>query len=128
MKKIKLQENQKQDFLSYSKNRIGKCSTKNYHHLNESILEKTFDFMIKHKLTVEENARSYYFMSNRKEMLCYGYSGISINERDNIEGMIENLYHEAFCKAEWIARSAREGYQNIVKETIGNGNYNLITT
>lgn len=129
MKKIKLSENMRNEFINYSLNRISKSNyIKDYNYLTKSILNNTFTFFFNHKLTVEENAKSYWYMNNEKNIECCGYSGYSINERDDKEGMIDNLYHEIFCKAEWIARSTRETwYIETVKQTIGSKNYYIIT-
>lgn len=128
MKKIELNENMRTDFLTYSLNRKSKLNLNNrpMNYLTESILDKTFSFMLQHKLTVEENAKSYYFQNGKANILCYGYSGCSINERDDTDGMMFNLFHEIFCKAEWIARSVIGGYSDVVKSTIGTINYNKI--
>lgn len=129
MKKIKLSEDMRNEFIDYSLDRINSCShVKEYNYLTKNILNKTFTFFLNHKLTVEENAKSYWYMNNQKNMECCGYSGYSINEQDNEEGMIWNLFHEIFCKAEWIARSTRDTwYQDVVKQTIGSKNYYTIT-
>ncbi len=127
MLKLTLKENQKQDFITYAYNRMNRCShIKNYNHVTKSILENTFDFFLNHKLTVEANAKSYWYKSGKIEMECYGYSGFSINERDDIEGITDNLYHEIFCKAEWIARSIIGGYVDTCKSYFGNANFNKI--
>lgn len=126
MLKLTLQENQMNTFIEYAYNRIGKnANVKDYNHITKSILENTFDFYLKHKLTVEDNAKSYWYNNGKKEIECYGYSGYSINERDDITGIIENLYHEIFCKAEWIARSIFGGYTETCKAYFGKA-YNQI--
>ena len=62
-----------------------------------------------------------------KEYRIFGYSGVDANFR-MIQRHKENLFHEVFCKAEWIARSIRETWYNeVVKQTIGIKNYNQIT-
>ena len=120
MKKITIQDHQKNDFLNYAYEWMNKNGdVKNYKHVTQSILEKTFDFFYKNKLTVEDNAKSYWYNNRKLEMICYGYSGISANERDDIEGMIDNLYHEIFCKAEWVSRGLKEGYSNVCKAYFG---------
>lgn len=125
MKKLILTENMRSEFLEYAINRKNK---NNYNYLTESILNNTFTFFLDHKLTVEANAKSYWYKNNKREIESFGYSGIDINFRDNIEGMKDNLYHEVFCKAEWIARSIKETwYSETVKETIGSKNYYAIT-
>jgi hypothetical protein len=127
MKKLTLQENYKEEFLRYCQERILKCSyMKNYDYLTESILKNTFDFFFTKKLTVEENAKSYWTNNNQKEIECYGYSGYSINDRDDLEGIKDNLFHEIFCKAEWVARSLKEDYKETCKAYYGSKNYNLI--
>ena len=128
MNKCTLTEQEKQDFLDYAKQRINRCShIKDYNHLTENILSKTFDFMVSHKLTVQENGSSYYIMSNSKEWLSLGYLGYSIGTIDSQEEMQENLFHEVFCKAEWIARSTRENYSDVCKAFIGRKAYQYIT-
>lgn len=130
MKKIKLSEDMRSDFIDYSFERINKSNfnIKNYNHVTKNILNNTFTFFLEHKLTVEDNAKSYWYKNGQKNIECYGYSGKDINFRDDKDGMIDNLYHEVFCYAEWIARSITETwYNDVVKETIGNKNYYAIT-
>lgn len=123
MKKLTLREDNRMEFMDYARMRMIN-SDKNY----DTILNNTFSFFLNHKLTVEENGKSYWTKNGKKEIECYGYSGASINERDNIEGMTYNLFHVLFCQAEWIARSITESwYSDTVKETIGNKNYIYIT-
>jgi hypothetical protein len=121
MDKITISEHMKHDFLEYSRERKARNSKLdyNYDYLTENILSNMFDYMVKHKLTVHDNAKSYIIRNGKKDIFCYGYSGYSINERDNIAGMIENLYHETFCKAEWLARGIKSFYIDIVKEYFG---------
>jgi hypothetical protein len=125
MKKLTLLENDRQEFIDYAKNRINK-SIKPLNYLTNNILHNTFTFFVNHKLTVEANARSYWYKNNKKEIECFGYSGRDINFRDDEEGIRDNLYHEIFCKAEWIARSNIDGYIQTVKGTIGIKNYKSI--
>jgi hypothetical protein len=126
MLKLTLQENQKEEFINYSYDRINGCNhIKDYSHITKSILSNTFDFFLKHRLTVEANAKSYWYNNSKKEIECYGYSGYSINERDNEEGIIQNLYHEIFCKAEWLARGIKDGYSETCKSYFGR-NYNKL--
>ena len=127
LKKLVLVENMRSDFMGYAINRKGKYNIE-YNYLTEKILNNTFSFFLSHKLTVTENATSYWYKNNKKEIECCGYSGIDINFRDDLEGMKDNLFHEVFCKAEWIARSIKETwYSETVKETIGSKNYYAIT-
>jgi len=125
MLNLTLQENQKENFISYAYERMNRTD-KNYNYVTKSILENTFDFFFSHKLTGEENAKTYWYRNGKKEIECFGYSGSSINERDDIKGITENLFHEIFCKAEWIARSAKGNYADTCKSYFGNVNYNKI--
>ena len=97
MLKLTLQENQKDEFLEYSYKRMGQHNIKEYNHVTKSILEKTFDFFCQHKLTVEANAKSYWYQNGKKQLECYGYC-YSINNRDDVDGITENLFHEIFVK------------------------------
>ena len=126
MKKIKLNENMKAAFLKYSNARKNHDINHSYNYLNNDILLKTFDYMLKHRLTVEENAKTYIYKNNKRDMLCCGYSGSDINCRDDESEMVDNLFHEILCKAEWIARSKIQSYTLIVKQDIGTINYNYI--
>lgn len=126
MKKITLQTDQKQGFLDYTRERISK-STKNYNHLTTSILTKTYDYFVDHSLTAQENGATYWKHNNKKQIESYGYSGYSKNDIDDFEAMEENLYHEVFCKAEWIARSRIENFADICKGYLGHKAYNSIT-
>jgi hypothetical protein len=127
MLKLTLDETYREAFIQYSLNRIAR-SGKEYHYLTRNILTNTFTFFINHKLTVEEDAKSYWYINGKKEIESYGYSGYSSNERDDIQEMTENLYHHIFCKAEWIARSLTQTwYIETVRQTIGTSCYRLIT-
>lgn len=128
MKKITLQSDKKQEFIDYARSRISRCNhVKSYNHLTNNILNNSFDFFVKNRLTVENNGKSYWYRSNKKEWLSYGYSGHSKGELDDSEAMTNNLYHEIFCQAEWIGRSKKEGYEDICKGYIGYKAYNSIT-
>jgi hypothetical protein len=107
MKKLTLIDNDREEFLIYSKERI-KNSSKDYPYITDSLLNNVFTFYIDHRLTVQENAVTYWYNNDKKEMECLGYSNYSINERDNEEGMKLNLFHEVFCKTEWLARGLKE--------------------
>ena len=126
MKNIKLCESMKNDFLEYAIYRRDHNKYYSFKYLTKEILTKTFEYMLKHKLTVAENSKSWVCKNGKQEILCYGYSGPDINCRDDKEGMIENLFHEIWCKAEWIARSKIQSYTLIVKQDIGTINYNYI--
>lgn len=109
MKRLTLTENDRQGFLTYTKERI-KNSSKEYQYITESLLNNVFTFFLAHRLTVQENAVTFWYNNGKKEMECYGYSGFSINERDNETGMKDNLFHEVFCKTEWLARGLKDGW------------------
>ena len=129
MLKLTLQENYRQEFIDYTKNRMQKSSNiKLYSYLTNSILNNTFTFFLEHRLTVEANAKSYWYQSGKKQIESYGYSGHSVNDRDDVEGIKDNLFNEVFCKAEWVARSLTEGYSETCRATIGNENFNNIIT
>ena len=125
MKKVRLAESMRDGFIYYSRDRM-RSSIKEYNHVTESILNKTFSYFLKNKLTAEANAKTYYYDNGKKEMLSDGYCGYSVNVRDDAEGMIDNLCHHVFCKAEWIARSIKGGYTEVCKARIGAKNYNNI--
>lgn len=95
-------------------------SSKPTEYVTDAILEGVFDWFLKRKLTVQENAASWWYRNGKKEMECYGYSGYSINNRDDLDGMMWNMAHEIWCKAEWLARGLKEGwYINSCKEYFG---------
>lgn len=126
MKKLTLTEDYREEFVNYSKNRITRCShIKNYNHLTNKILNNTFTFLVKSKLTVTNKGIIYWYKNNEKIFEAYGYSDKNII--DTKEQIQENLYHEVFCMAEWLARSLTEGYAYTCKNIIGNKNYELIT-
>lgn len=126
MKRL-LTEDLKPDFMEYAirrkKNRPWDMKV-NY--LTEEILSRMFDFYVRHKLTVRDNARTYWFKSEKRQDECLGYSGYSINERDDVEGMIDNLFHEVWCKAEWCARGKNGWYEDVCKQDIGVAEFNKI--
>jgi hypothetical protein len=124
MLKLTLQDSQKEEFMNYVNDRIKKSSL-NYNYITQSIITNTFNFFVKHRLTVEENARSYWYNQSKKEIECYGYSGYSTNDKDNIEEIKDNLFHEVFCKAEWMSRSIKEGYSDVCQAYFGK-NYKTI--
>lgn len=113
-------------FMEYANTRKNCNKDYSYNYLNNDIFLKTFYYMLKHKLTVEENAKSYIYKNSKREILCYGYSGSDINCRDDESEMMDNLFHEIWCKAEWIARSQTQNYEDVVKQDIGIANYNYI--
>jgi hypothetical protein len=122
MKKIKLSETSKSEFMEYAKDRVARQTLKVYTYLTDSILENMYDWFVDHNLTVEENAKSYYYKNGIKEILCCGYSGYSVNVRDDREGIIGNLFHEVWCEAEWLARSPNgevSGHLEAAKQTYG---------
>jgi len=124
MTKLILQNNQKEDFLKYAYNRMNRSShIKNYDHVTASILEKTFDFFVRHKLTVENNGKIYWYRNGKKQIESDVYSK---RYKDDMEIMIDNLFHEVFCQAEWLARGLRDGYSDVCKTYFGK-DYNKIT-
>lgn len=121
MKKIKLSETSKNNFIQFSKDRKSEW-TRTFDYLLEDILSNVYDWFSEHNLTVEENARAYYTQNGKKEILCYGYSGYSSDVRDDKDGIIYNLFHETWCQAEWLARSQRgdsDWYIEAVESTFG---------
>lgn len=117
----------KPDFMVYAVERRDiQLRNRNMNYLTNKILSLTFDFFVRHRLTVHDNAQSYWFKGNKRQDECLGYSGTSIGERDDTNGIIKNLFHEVWCKAEWIARSRRDGYENICEQTIGVSEYKKI--
>lgn len=125
--KMQLSEDMKPDFMIYAVERRDKQPLdRNMNYLTNEILSRTFDFFVRHRLTVHDNAQSYWFKGKERQDECLGYSGTSIGERDDINGIIENLLHEVWCKAEWIARSRRDGYEDVCKQSVGVSEYNKI--
>jgi len=113
MIKLILQNNQKEDFLKYAYNRIYRSShIKNYNHVTKSILEKTFEFFVRHKLTID-NDKVYWCRNGKRQI-----EGEKILV-DNIETATDNLFHEVFCQAEWLARGLRDGYADVCKAYFG---------
>lgn len=123
-----LSDNMKSEFMKYALKRKSNCELnyKPMKYLTENILDNTFTFFLNHKLTIEDNAKSYWYQGNVKIIECYGYSGFASGFRDDEEGMKFNLFHEIWCKSEWIARSVKENYSQTVKSTIGTKAYNEI--
>lgn len=126
MKKI-LDESMKPAFMRYAIER------RNNHpidmpltYLTDKIFDRTFDYFVRHKLTIEANAKSYWYKSGEKQIECYGYSGRDINFRDDEDGIINNLFHEVWCKAEWAARGKGKEYEDVCKQYFGVQAYNKI--
>lgn len=122
MEKVSLRQTNKEDFMEYAKNRRDKRTDfRNLSYLTDAILSNVYDFFLKNDLTVKANASSYWYRNGKIEMMCYGYSGYSINERDDFEGIVGNLFHEVWCKAEWLARSVLDDwYIDSVRAYFGN--------
>lgn len=125
--KIRLSEDMKPDFMKYAVDRKSRQPLdRNMNYLTNEVLSRTFDFFVRHELTVHDNAQSYWYRDGERQDECLGYSGYSINERDDTDGIIDNLFHEVWCKAEWIARSRRDGYIDVCKQIIGVTEFNEI--
>ena len=125
MKKLTLTEEYREEFMNYSKDRMTRCSHKNYNHLTSEILNNTFSFLVKSKLTATNKGAIYWYKNNKKMFEAYGYNDKNII--DTKEQMQENLFHEVFCMAEWLARSLIESYAYTSQNMIGSKNYELIT-
>lgn len=125
--KRKLTEDLKPDFMEYAIKRKAKYPfDMNITHLTEEILSRTFDFFVRHRLAVHDNAKSYWYKGGKIQDECLGYSGYSINERDNMDTMIDNLFHEVWCKAEWLARGKDSFYVDVCKQCLGVSEFNKI--
>lgn len=125
MKKLTLTEEYREEFINYSKNRKTRCSHKSYNHLTNEILNNTFSFLVKSKLTATNKGEVYWYKNSKKMFEAYSYKDKNII--DTKEQMQENLFHEVFCMAEWLARSLIEGYAYTSQNLIGSKNYELIT-
>ena len=114
------------NFKEYTKNRIKKSTYKEYKYITNEIIEFLFDYFVSHKLTVTDNSSCWIMKNGKKDMICCGFSGQDINHRFTTnDEMIDELYHELFCKIEWITISNAETfYQDIVKQYLGNKVYN----
>ena len=126
MENLTLNAGMLDDFKKYTKNRINTSSCKEYKYINNDNINFLFDYFVSHKLTVTDNASCWIISNGKKDMISYGFSGKDVNHRftDN-EEMVDKLYHELFCKIEWITRSNAETfYQDIVKQYLGNKVYN----
>lgn len=125
--KCKLTEDIKPDFMYYAIGRRNRQPLdRNMNYLTDEILSRTFDFFVRHKLTVHDNAQSYWYKGGERQDECFGYSSYSINDRDDMDGIIDNLFHEVWCKAEWIARGKGSWYEDTCKQQIGASEFNKI--
>jgi len=78
-----------------------------------------FIYFTDHKLTSQEDGSTFYVLNKRREYKSLGYSGKDIGTIINNEQMLDNLFHEIFCEAEWIARSTKDGYEDVCKQIYG---------
>ena len=121
-----LEENMLTEYLEYSHKRIDTCSyVKSYNHVTDKILRNTFKFFFDHKLTAQENGSTFYILSKKRQYKSLGYSGPDSETIDDIDQMIENLFHEVFCESEWLARAKQDGYEDVCKQWFGR-NYDMI--
>lgn len=102
-----------------------KCGDEDYY-LTESILSKTFDFFVDNVLTVKDNGEIFWYAGDEKVIESSGYSGGDSGYRDGEEGMIDNILHEVYCKAEWVARSLVEGFSDVCKQYFGEDSFDYI--
>lgn len=112
MKKIVLDESMRQSVMDEASRRINESHLRDHHvynYITNEILNGVFDWSLKRRMTAQENGATWYYVNGKKEMMCCGYSGISSGERDDEEGMLSSLAHEIFCKAEYLARTVKEG-------------------
>ena len=114
----------KDDYLDYSSDFKG-TSLKTCGYMKKEIELFLFDLFVKNNLTVEENAKSYYTLNGETEILCYGFSGVSINERLDNDELQETLYHELFCLVEYVSRCIKQ-YPEVTKSKIGHRAYKRI--
>lgn len=118
--KRQLTEDMKPDFMCYAIERRDKQPLdRHLNYLTEAILSSTFDYFVKHKLTVHDNAKSYWYKGGERQDECLGYSGSDVGFRDDMDGIVNNLFHEVWCKAEWIARGKGSWYEDVCKQAIG---------
>jgi len=96
-----------------------------YHlYITDKILNGVFDWMVKHKLTVNNKGASWYTRNGKRVIESYGYSGGSSGTIDDKEEMLWKLGHEVFCAAEYLARTVREG-KDLARQYFGNDFYNI---
>lgn len=114
---LKLQDCSIDKFIQYAMARLNKHKNDNkygYVYMTESRLRSVFDWMCKRKTKCSGNS---YYISD-----CDGFiSKFSQPEDEKIELMEECLFHEVWCKCEWIYRiidREREFYESL-KSYIG---------
>jgi len=120
--KLVLDKSMVEEYFRYSNKRINKNSDfKNYNMKNTyiSFLSRVF---IKNKLTVEKNGISYYYLNGEKQEICV-HSNIG---NENYEEMLEQLYHELFCKIERITRLLKSDDKDSIKYDIGLKDYKIL--
>jgi hypothetical protein len=117
LKKIVLQSNFRDDFLQFAEEKKKKGS---YKYINRYVLLNTFQYFLKHKLTVQEDGTIYWFKEDEKVIENYGYVGFSGGIMDDEVTMIQNLFNELYNQAEWIAKSLKSSldYKDVIIETI----------
>lgn len=109
---LKLSDCSKEKFLEYAKERKLKGMSNNrymYSYLTETRLAKVFDYLVKRNLKC--SGRNYRVTEMNE--FC---SSFSQPEQENIEQMEECLFHEVWCKCEWIYRiidKEREFYESL---------------
>lgn len=130
MDNIKLTLNQcsLNDFLKYSRERMN-TSTKEYAYLNNDVLTLGFEVFEKQNMTCHDNALCYRIVNGKRDVFSFGFSGKDINYKmETLKEIKEDLFHNLFCKIEWIARSKTETfYQDTVKEFLGYKIYKLFS-
>ena len=110
--KLKLTDCSKEKFIEYALERKRKGLNDNkygYSYITKQRLEKVFDYMCKRKTTCEGNR---YYISDVDGFI----SQFTESEVEKKEFMEECLFHEVWCKCEWIYRiidKEREFYESL---------------
>ena len=106
---VYLKELSVNDFLSYANDRINK-SSKPYPYLNNDRLTLVFEWFCNKNLKC--SGSKYNITANGEHFSNYINSEIQDKEL-----MIDNLFHEVFCQAEWACRGLNDFYKSTVEQT-----------
>ena len=106
-----------EEFKEYSRERIARQPLdRMINYMPDSVIERGFQFFVTRKMTVTTSGASWYYYAGEKTEM-----GISITPHYKPDELLEwSLFHELWCKIEWIARYPGSA------ESIGKKNRNYI--
>ena len=119
--KVQLNKSMFNDFMEYANKRMNSITYKNYEYITKNSLILGFKYFEMMDLTSNNKGECWRILNNKKDFFSNGFSGIDKLYRYTNENDIKNdLFHNVFCKIEWIMRSKKEDYyKKSVKQFLG---------